>query len=179
MPWQIQQSVHVCNRHPFWTIGDSYDVIARTNFAFLQNAKVKPWSVVCHKQSRHTRFIHANAHSVAGYARLGHFKYCVADAVPIADADLSIRKTIDREIFSELTEAEVVATQELLPVVVGVHLVDKYGALLPTMTSKVPLPVALNIELAHHPPVLHRRFPDRRSDGLAFPSHIAWKADIY
>ena len=179
MSWQIQESIYLSHGDPFWTIGDFYDVIARTNFPFLQHAKIKPWSVMCYEQRRHSRFIHADAHAVAGHARLCHFKYRITNAVSITDADLVIRKPFNSEVFAELTETEIIATQEALPVMVGVHLVDKYGAVLPSVTREIPLRITFNIELANYPPSLDWRFPDGRSDSLAVPRHVARKTDIY
>jgi hypothetical protein len=33
--WQIEEGVNVGHTHLFWTIGDLYDVIARTDFSLL------------------------------------------------------------------------------------------------------------------------------------------------
>jgi hypothetical protein len=63
--------------------------------------------------------------------------------------------------------------------VVGIHLVDQNGAVLSAMTNQICLRVAINIELANHSPLLHWKFPDRRSDSLAIPCHFAWKTNIY
>jgi len=81
--------------------------------------------VMCYEQRRHSRFIHANADAVASHARLCYFKNRITNAVSITDADLVIRKRFDSEVFAELTETKITATQEALPVMVGVHLVDK------------------------------------------------------
>jgi hypothetical protein len=134
---------------------------------------------VRHKQGRHARFIHADANAVAGYARLGHFEYCITDTVSIADADLVIGKTFNGEVFAELAKTEVVAPKKALPVVIGIHLVDEDGALLSTMTREIRLPIAINIELAYHPPSVDWKFPDRRSDSFALPLHFTWETDIY
>ena len=134
---------------------------------------------MCYEQGWHPRFIHANADAVARYAWLRHFKYRITNAVSIADADLVIRKSLDGEVFSELAESKIIAAQKALPVVIGIHLVDKYGALLPTMTGEIGLRIAIDIELAHHSPSLNWRFPDRGSDSLAVPCHVARKTDIY
>jgi len=179
MPGQIQKSIHVRNRDPFWAVGDFCNVIARPNLSFLQYAKVKPWSSVCHKQGWHARLAHADADSEARYARLGYFKDGIANAVSVTDADLVISKPLNGEVLSELAEAEIAAAQKLLPVVVGVHLIYKYRALLPTVAGEISLRVAINIELAHHPPFRYRKFPDGRSDSLAVPSDFAWNTDIH
>jgi hypothetical protein len=69
--------------------------------------------------------------------------------------------------------------QKALPVSIGVHLINKNGALLPTMTREIALGVAIDIELARHLPSRDRRFPNRSSDSLAVPGHVPRKTDIY
>jgi hypothetical protein len=131
-----------------------------------------------YEQGWHTRFIHAEADAVACYAGLRHFKFSTTDAVAIANADLVIRKTFDGKVFSELAESKIVAVQKALPVMVRVHLVDEYGAMLPAVTGEIGLRVTIDIEFVHHSPSIHWRFPDRRADGFAVPCHVARKADI-
>jgi hypothetical protein len=99
------------------------------------------------REGCHTRFIHADADAVARYAWLRHFKFSTTDAVAIANAHLVIRKSLDGEVFSELAESKIVAAQKALPVMVRIHLVDEYGALLPSVTGQIGLRIALNIEL--------------------------------
>jgi hypothetical protein len=62
---------------------------------------------------------------------------------------------------------------------VGVHLVDEYSPVLSTVAGEVSLPVTIDIQLAHYPPTLDRKFPDCRSDGLTVPRDFAWKADVH
>src|SRR5262249_33442409 len=144
MSGQIQESINLGHRDPFWTISNFYDVVARTDFSFLQHAKVKSRSVMCYEQGWHARFIHADADAVAGYARLCHFEHCITDAVSITDADLVISKSFNGEVFSELAETKIIAAEKALPIAVGVHLVNEHGALLSTVTGEIPLPVAVN-----------------------------------
>jgi hypothetical protein len=132
-----------------------------------------------YEQGCHPRFIHANADAVARHAWLRYFKFSTTDAVSIADAHLVVRKSLDGEIFSELAVGKIVAAQKTLPVVVRIHLVDKYGAVLASVTGEIALRITLNIESAHHAPAINWRFPDCGSDGFAVPCHVAWKADIY
>jgi len=179
MSWQVQKTINVGHRDPFWTIGDLDDIIARPNFSFLQHAKVKPWSVMCYEQSRHARLIHADAHTVARHARLRYLKYSATDTVSVADAHLVIRKSLDGEVLSELTESKITAAQKALPVIVRVHLIDKYGAVFPSVTCEIGLRITIDIKLAHHSPSHNRRFPDCGSDSFAVPCHVAWKTDIY
>src|SRR6201987_129431 len=115
---QIKKGVNVGHTHSLWTVSDYYDFIAGSNFAFLQHAEVKTRSVVSDKQRWHTRFIHADADAVAGYTRLTYFKNRVTNAVAIADADFTIEKSLDGEVFSELAESKITAVQKPLPVMV-------------------------------------------------------------
>src|SRR5271166_5222745 len=179
MSWQIQKGVNPGHTDSLWTVSNFYDVVARPNFSFLQHAKVESWSVMCNEQGCHPRFIHANANAVARYAGLCYFKCRITNAVAIANADLVIRKSLNSEVFSELAEDEVTTCENALPVVIGVHLINKNGALLPTMTGEIGLGVANKVELAHPLSSLNWTFPDRGTDSLTVPCHVAWKTDIY
>src|SRR5208337_1958277 len=179
MSRQIQESVNLGHTESLWTISNLYNIVARPNFSFLQHAKVESWSVMCNEQGCHPRFIHANANAVARYAGLCYFKCRITNAVAIANADLVIRKSLNSEVFSELAEDEVTTCENALPVVIGVHLINKNGALLPTMTGEIGLGVANKVELAHPLSSLNWTFPDRGTDSLTVPCHVAWKTDIY
>src|ERR1700722_12210364 len=179
MSWQIQEGVNLGYAHSLWTISNFYNVVARPNLSFLQYAKVESWSVVRYEQGCHPRFIHANSDAEARYARLCHFKYRITNAIAIANADLAIGKLLNGEVFSELAEDEVLTSEKAFPVVIGVHLINKNGALLSTMTGEIGLGVANKIELAHHLSPLNWIFPDRGTDTRTVPCHVAWKTDIY
>src|SRR5580698_444158 len=125
MSWQIQEGVNVGHTDSLWTVGKLYNVVARTNFAFLQHAKVESWSVMFYEQGWHARFIHANADAVTSHAWLRHFKFGTTDPVAIADAHFVIRKSLDGKVFSELAESKIVATQKTFPVMIRIHLVDE------------------------------------------------------
>jgi hypothetical protein len=178
MSRQIQECINLSYRHPLRTIADFHDIIARANLPFPHNAKVESGSSVCHKQSRHARLVHADAHAIARHPRLCYFKYGIANSVSITDADLVIRKPFDREVFAELAETEIITHKKALPVLVRAHLIDKYRTLLPTMSGEIRLPIAIDIKLAHHPSSADRKLPDRRSDSLSTPCDIAWQTDI-
>jgi hypothetical protein len=178
MSGQIQESINFRHGDPSWTISNSYDLVARPNFSFLQHAKVEPWPVMCNEQGWHSRFIHANDDAEAGYAGLCHFKDRITNAVPITDTNLVIGKSFNGEILSELAETKSIALKDAFPVSVRIHLVDKYGSLLTTVTGKIRLRVTIDIELADHPPLLYRKLPDRCSHSPAVPGHFARKTDI-
>ncbi len=179
MSWQIQEGVNLGHTDSLWTVSNFYNVVARPNFSFLQHAKVESWSVMCYEQGCHPRFIHANADAVARYARLCYFKCRITNTVAIANADLVIGKSLNREVFSELAENEVFTSKKAFPVMIRVRLINKNGALLPAMTGQVGLGVANKIELPHQLSSLNWTFPDRRTNSLTVPCHVAWKTDIY
>src|ERR1700722_4789008 len=179
MPRQIQEGVSVGHTDSFWTIGNFCNVVARPNFSFLQHAKIKSWSVMRYEQGWHARLIHANTDAVARHAWLCDFKFGTTDAVAIADTHLVIRKSLHREVFSELAESKIVAAQKTLPVMVRIHLVDEYGAMLPAVAGKIGFRITIDIELAHHSPARNRSLPDCGSDCFAVPRHVARKANIY
>src|SRR5271166_1158385 len=133
---------------------------------------------MCHEQGWHPRFVHANADAVACHARLRYFKYRTTDAVSIADADLVIKKSLNGEVFSELPVDKVITSEKAFPVVIGVHLINKNGAMLPAVTGEIGLRITIDIELAHHSPSRNRRFPYCGTDSLTVPCHVAWKTDI-
>jgi hypothetical protein len=106
MSWQIREGVNVGHTDSLWTVSNFCNAIARPNFSFLHHPKVESWSVMCYEQGCHPRFIHANADAVARHAWLCYFKYRTTDAVSIADAHLVIRKSLEREVFSELAKVK-------------------------------------------------------------------------
>src|SRR5664279_2416374 len=134
MPRQIQKRVNVGNTDSLWAVSDFYNFVVCTNFSLLQHAKVESRSAMFYEQGCHPRFIHADADAVAGHPWLRHFKFSTTDAISIADAHLRIGKTLDGEVFSELAESEIAAAQEAFPVMIRIHLVNEYGAVLPSMT---------------------------------------------
>jgi hypothetical protein len=179
MSRQIQERVNLGYAESLWTVSNFYNVVARPNFSFLHHSKVESWSVMRHEQGWDARFIHANADAIARYARLRHFKYRITNGVAIANSDLVVRESLNGEVFSELAEDEIFASQKTFPVVIGIHLINKNGALLPTMAGEIALAISNNIELAHHLSSLDRTFPDRGTHNLTVPCHVAWKTDIY
>jgi hypothetical protein len=98
------------------------------------------------QQSRHPGLIHTYAHAVAGHTRLRHFKQRPTDPIAVANADLAIGQPLHGEIFSELPKGEIAPIQFTLPVVIRIHLVDKHGAVLSTVTGQITLCVAIDVE---------------------------------
>jgi nicotinamide riboside kinase len=87
------------------------------------------------QQSRHPGLIHSYANAVAGHTRLRNFEQSAADAIAIADADLAVGEAFHREVLSELPECEIGSLQFTLPIVIGIHLVDKHSPVFSTVTG--------------------------------------------
>ena len=107
----VQQRIDREHGHAFGTFSDLHDLIAGADFTFLQYAKIQARPAVRDQQRSHPRLVHADAHAVAGNARLGHFEQGAADAVAVADAHLPVGQTIDGEILPKLSMREVAPTE--------------------------------------------------------------------
>src|SRR5262245_22220806 len=118
MSWQVQQGINFGHSDRFGAIRDFYDVVACTNFSFLQHAKVKSWSVLGYEQRGHSRLVHADADAVTRHARLCHFENSITNAVSITDANLVIGKSFNREVLSELAKTKITTAQKVFPVTI-------------------------------------------------------------
>ncbi len=176
---QVEERIDVCDGQVFGAIGDLHNFVAGSDLTLLQNTEIKSGPVMCDKKGRHTRLVHANANPVAGYAWLRDLKHRATDAIAVSDADFIVEKIFDSEIFSELPEGEICAAKLLLPVVIGIHLIDEHRPVLSTMTNQICLLIAIDIELADHSPPLNREFPDRCSDSFSVPRNCTRPSDIY
>jgi hypothetical protein len=96
------------------------------------------------------RLVHSHTDSKARNAGLRHFEERIADSIPITDTDIIIGKSVYREVFPKLTHDEVVAMKLLGPVMVRGHLIHKDRAVFSTMSLKVALTIAVDIETTNH-----------------------------
>src|SRR5271155_3981590 len=101
------------------------------------------------QQRCHPRLVHSDSHPVAGHTRLRYFKQRAANSITVADAHLTVRQTLDREVFSELPEGKVGAPQLLLPVSVGIHLVDEDRSVYTAVAGEVALAITIDVEPPH------------------------------
>ena len=145
---------------------------------FLQHAEIEARSAVLDHQRGHFRLVHTDAQPVTGDARLRHLEQGAADPVAVSNAHLRVRQAIDGKILSELPIDEVVSSQLVLPIPIGIHLIDKYGPAFAAVAGQVPLSVAIYVESAHHARALDRRLPDAGMNRLALPSDVARQAHI-
>ena len=130
------------------------------------------------QQSRHPGLIHSYANAVAGHTRLRDFEHSAADAIAIADADLAVGQAFHREVLSELPECEIGSLQFTLPVVIGIHLVDKHSPVFSTVTGQITLCVTIDVEPPNQAPSLHWLLPHGRVDSLPAPRDLAGKTHV-
>jgi len=175
---QVKQRVDLGHAHAFGAAGDFGDLIAGLDVTFVDHAKIESGPAVLDQQRGHVRLIHANAEPVAGDARLRHLEQGRADFVTIADADLGVGKARDGEIFAELTCDEVQPTEMVLPVTIGLVLVDIHGALFTAVTGGIALAVAIDVEPPYPAQTFDRRLPDAGMNRPALPGDVARQADI-
>ena len=92
MSGQIQEGVNLGHTDSLWTVSDFYNVVARPDFTFLQDAKRR--IPVCDALQAGLAYglVHADADAVARHAWLRHFKFSTANAVSVANVHLIIRK---------------------------------------------------------------------------------------
>jgi hypothetical protein len=155
------------------------DLVADLDVALGEEPHVEPGTAVGDRQRGQLRLAETQADAVAGDPGLGDLELGVADAVPVADADLLVGQAVDREVLAELAVAEVVGPEVLLPVPVGLDLVDQHGPLLAAVALRVALAVAVDVEPPDHRPARHRVLPYPRVDGLVLPGHVFRQADVH
>ncbi len=110
---------------------------------------------------------------------LGHLELRLTDAVPVTDTHLVVGQSIGGEVFPELAVAEVVAPEMLLPVLVGLRLVDEHGPHLAAVPRQVALAVTVDVEPVNHHRTVHGVLPGTGMDGVALPGDITGQANIH
>src|SRR5579863_5228107 len=138
----------------------------------------RKWPAMLEQQRGHFRLIHTDTYPVACHPWLRHFEKSAADPVTVADAYFRVRQAIDREVFSELPVDEVASRQLLLPIAVGIDLIDKHGATLAAMAGQIPLSVAIDIEPTRHARAVDPCLPNGGMNRLALPGDIARQTDV-
>jgi len=133
MARHIKQRIDLGNGDALRAIGDFYNLVAFTDLAFLDNAKIKAGSMMGDEQRGHLRVAHPNADAITGDPRLADLEQSISDSVTIADADLIVGKAIDCEVFAELAILEVMSAKQRLPISVRFELIHHYGTIYSTM----------------------------------------------
>src|SRR5258708_5011396 len=112
----VQQRINLRDGHTLGTRSNLRDLVSGFDLSLLDDPKIEAGSAMRHEQCRHLRFVHADADSIAGDARLRHFKDGTPDAIAIPDAHLAIGQPVDGEILPELPIAEIASTKLGLPI---------------------------------------------------------------
>jgi hypothetical protein len=66
----------------------------------------------------------------------------------------------------------------MLPIPIGIGLIDHDGAMLTTMALEIPLAIAIQIQSPSKETMRYGAFPDCGADQLALPFDLARKANI-
>jgi hypothetical protein len=104
---------------------------------------------------------------------LRDFEQRSANPVAIADADFTIGQALHSEVLSELPKCEIVSLKFSLPVVIGIDLVDKHGAVFTAVAVEITLRVAVDVEPSNQAPSLHGLLPNGGVDSLTAPCDVA------
>src|SRR5262249_4333428 len=98
------------------------DLIAGLDLPLGYDPHVEPGPVMADQRGWPSGLAQPQAHPVAGHPRLGDLELGLADAVPVADAHLVVRETVNGEVLPELAVAEVIPAEVSLPVLVRLDL---------------------------------------------------------
>ena len=71
---QIQHRVDFRDAYALGSFDDLDDLVARSNLALFQHAKIKSWSMMRDQQSCHFWLVGADADTVTSDPRLGHLE---------------------------------------------------------------------------------------------------------
>jgi hypothetical protein len=84
-------------------------------------------------------------------------------------SDRRMRCHFTGEILPELPKAKVASAEPVLPIAIGVNLINEDGPMLTAVARQIPLTITIDVEPAYHAPALNGRLPDRGADHL--PRH--------
>jgi hypothetical protein len=175
---RVKQCVDLRHAHALEADCDPDNLVTGLYFSFLDDTEIETGPAVLDEQRCHFRLVHADAHAVTRDARLRHLEKGAADPVAVPDAHLGVGHAFNGEILAKLSVSEFLSTELVLPISIGLNLIDKYGTVLPAGARHVALTVAVDVEPAHHARACNRRFPDACMDGFALPRDVTRQADI-
>ena len=173
MAGEVEERVHVRDRHRLGPGCDPRHVVARPNVALFEDTEVEARTAVSHKERSHARLVHPDPDPVARDPWLGDLEERRSDAISVADADFVVAESLDREVLAELAEGEVVAPHLALPVAVRVELVHVHGSVLASVALQITLAVAVHVQTPDGARPVDRLLPDSREDGLPLPRDLA------
>jgi hypothetical protein len=175
---KIQQRINFSDRDPPRPISNLEDLVPGANLPLLEHAEIEPWPSVRNNQSRHLRIVHSNPEPITCDARRCHFKDRAPDFVPVSNAHLVVRQTVDGEILSKLSVLEIVPAEFVLPIPIGLELIDHHGPLFAAVTLEIRLAIAVKIQSAGEDAMGYGALPDRCTDLFAMPLNLLRQTDI-
>ncbi len=92
---QVEHGVGFDDAEALGAVSDFGDFVAGGDFAFFQDTKIKTGAMVGDEERGHLRLVHADADAIAFDAGPGDFEKSGAEAETVADADLSVGRTVD------------------------------------------------------------------------------------
>jgi hypothetical protein len=175
---QIQQAIDLGHRHFLRTALEAFDRVAGSDFLLLEYPEVETRPAVCDEQRGHARLVHPDAEAIARDPRLADLEQRRADLVAVTDADLVVRETLHGEVLAELPVGEIVAAEKLLPVAIGLDLVDEHRAVDATVPLQVALAIAVDVKAADRPATADGVLPDAGVDSSPLPANVPGRADV-
>ena len=107
VPGKVEERVDLGDRHLLRAGGELDDLVPGLDLALVEHPEVEPGAAVRDEQGRHARIVHADADAVTRDAGLRDLEDGGADPVAVADADLGVAQSFDREVLAELPGDEV------------------------------------------------------------------------
>jgi hypothetical protein len=148
------------------------DLVAGPDMPFGDDAQVEAGPVVRDEQGGQLGFAESHADAKTRDARLCDLELGLTDAIPVADVDVVVAESVDREVLPELADLEVVAAEVILPVAVRLDLVDEHSALLTTVSVEISLAVAVDVEPTRYARPSDGALPDPGVDRAPVPGDI-------
>jgi hypothetical protein len=165
--------VYVGYGNALGSLGNFRDLVSSAHLAFLEDAEIEAGPVMTHEESGHSRLVHSGSHAVTGHAWLHYFEERATNPVAIAYAHLVIGQAVDCKIFAKLPEHKNRRGQGEPPSSDRGCLVPHDRAMLSSVSGKISLSVAKNVQTADHHSTLHRLLPDTGVYRLSPPCNVS------
>ncbi len=178
MARQVEQRVGLGHGQAHSIFGHLDDLITTADLSLFEHAEVKTWPVVRHQQGRHAGIVHPNSHPVAGHPGLCHLEEGAANPVAIADAYLAVGEPIDGKVLAELSPDEVLSPELLLPIAIGIGLINEDCSLFASVSAQIALTIAVEVKPSYHATARHRTLPYRSVNGLSLPGNVLREAHV-
>jgi hypothetical protein len=86
---------------------------------------------------------------------------------------------VDGAILPELPKAKVASTEPVLPIALGINLINEDGPMLTALARQIPLTITIDVEPSYHAPALNGHLLHRGVDRLALPHDVPRQTHVY